>query len=203
VTDVVLVEIDFGPEVARAVRTTVTDELRDALAAGGKTVGYEIIEIRWGNATAGQPVLDSRPSMIVIDDARALLFGTLPRSAADAEIASNQGTPVPCTIGDGVWLAIVPDTHRGAESYPIVFRDRDGTPVNPGLPSDWDRTSVGPREDPCPACGANLWDRFTAKWEGAGDLRNTRWGYGIGPGQAFVCRICGYEETIGQSIGRT
>ena len=71
--DVVLAELDLGHVTVRAVRTCVTDELRETLAAGGSAVGDEIIEVRWGDARAGL-VLGERPSMIIIDDSRALVY---------------------------------------------------------------------------------------------------------------------------------
>jgi hypothetical protein len=84
----------------------------------------------------------------------------------------------------------------GPELYPVLFRDLDGAPVDPGLPAGWEREAIGAREVPCPACGSNAWDIVTAAWEGTGHLRNTRWGYSSsGPGKAFVCRTCGHQES--------
>ena len=197
-TNVILAEIDLGQTTARAVRVRVRDDIRAALTRGGRTVGDEIIEIRLGEDAFGQPVLDERSSLIIIEDARALVFGALPDNAVSAEAVSPDGERVACTIGEGVWLVVLPDNHRGAELYPVVFRDGDGAPVNPELPADWEREAIGERDSQCPACGAKAWDLVTAAWEGTGHLRNTRWGYGAyGPGRAFVCRVCGHEERIG------
>jgi hypothetical protein len=196
--DVVLTEIDLGHVTVRAVRTRVSDELREMLAAGGTAVGDEIIEVRWGDEPSGQPVLSERPTMIIIDDSLALVFGLLPGSAVSAEAVSPDGERVSCTIGPGVWLVVLPNNQRGAELYPVLFQDQAGAPVNPGLPADWEREAIGAREVPCPACGSNGWDMVTAAWEGTGHLRNTRWGYdSSGPGKAFVCRVCGHEDLIG------
>jgi hypothetical protein len=197
--DVVLSEIDVGPTIARAVRTRVRGDIRAALIAGGNIVGEELIEIRWGDDAFGQPVLDGRLAMIGIDDARALVFGALPDNAVSAEAVTRNGERVACTIGEGVWLVVLPDDPR--QRYPVVFRDAHGAPINPGLPADWEREAIGAREHPCPACQANAWDIVTAGWQGTGHLRNTRWGYTGGsdpkPGRAFVCRTCGHEEKIG------
>jgi hypothetical protein len=173
-THVVLAEIDLGPTPARAVRARVRDDIRAALIAGGKTVGDEIIEIRWGDDPFGQPVLDERPAMIIIDEARALVFGALPEKAVSAEAVSPDGRRVACLIGEGVWLVVLPDNHLGAELYPVVFGDGNGAPVNSGLPPDGEREPTGMRDRHCPACGANAWDLVTAGWEGTGSLRNTR-----------------------------
>lgn len=196
--DVVLAELDLGHVTVRAVRTGVSDELGEMLVAGGTAVGDEIIEVRWGDAPSGQPVLSERPTMIIIDDSLALVFGLLPDSAVSAEAVSPDGERVSCIIAPGVWLVVLPDNQLGAELYPVLFQDRAGAPVNSGLPADWEREPVGHREVRCPACGSNAWDMVTAAWQGTGLLRNTRWGYNaIGPGRAFVCRVCGHEERIG------
>ena len=196
--DVVLAELDLGHVTVRAVRARVSDELREMLAAGGTAVGDEIIEVRWGDAPSGQPVLSEGPTMIIIDDSLALVFGLLPDSAVSAEAVSPDGERVSCTIAPGVWLVVLPNNQLGAELYPVLFQDQVGAPVNPGLPADWEREAIGAREVPCPACGSNAWDMVTAAWEGTGHLRNTRWGYGSsGRGKAFVCRVCGHEERVG------
>lgn len=196
--DVVLAELDLGHVTVRAVRTRVLDELRKMLAAGGAAVGDEIIEVRWGEAPAGQPVLSERPTMIIIDDSLALVFGLLPDSAVSAEAVSPDGERVSCTIAPGVWLVVLPNNQRGAELYPVLFQDQVGAPVNPGLPADWEREAIGARDIPCPACGSNAWDVVTAAWEGTGHLRNSRWGYDVyGAGKAFVCRVCGHEDRAG------
>lgn len=198
-TDVELAKLDLGPATVRAVRAGVRNDVRAALTAAGETVGEEIIEVRWGDEAFGQPVLDERPAMIVIDDARALVFGALPDKAVSAEAVSPDGERVACTIGEGVWLVALPNNHRGAELYPVLFRNSAGAPINPGLPASWEREVIGEREHGCPACEANTWDLFIAAWEGVGPLRNTRWGYGgSGPGRAFVCCACGHEEKIGE-----
>lgn len=194
-SDVVLAELDLGHVTVRAVRTRVSDKLREMLARGGTVVGDEIVEVRWGDDTVGQPVLNERPAMIDIDDALALVFGLLPDSAVSAEAVAPDGERVACTVAPGVWIVVLPDNQFGAELYPVLFRDRDGTPVNPGLPADWEREAIGAREVACPACRANAWDLVTAAWVGTGQLRNTRWGHGSsGPGKAFVCRVCGHED---------
>jgi hypothetical protein len=196
--DVVLAELDLGHVTVRAVPTRVSDELRGMLAAGGTAVGDEIIEVRWGDASSGQPVLSERPTMIIIDDSLALVFGLLPDSAVSAEAVSPDGERVTCTIAPGVWLVVLPNNQRGAELYPVLFQDQLGAPVNPGLPADWEREAIGARDIPCPACGSNAWDMVTAAWEGTGHLRNSRWGYDVyGPGKAFVCRVCGHEDRAG------
>lgn len=71
-SDVVLTELDLGHVTVRAVRTPVRDELRGMLAGAGTAVGDEIVEVRWGDAPSGQPVLSERPTMIIIDDSLAL-----------------------------------------------------------------------------------------------------------------------------------
>jgi hypothetical protein len=86
--DVVLAELDLGHVTVRAVRTRVSPEVREMLAAGGRAVGDEIIEVRWGDAPSGQPVLSERPTMIPFDDSRALVFGLLPNGAVSAEAVS-------------------------------------------------------------------------------------------------------------------
>ena len=127
-----------------------------------------------------------------------MLEPNLPDNAVSAEAVSPDGERVACTMGEGVWLVVLPDNHRGAELYPVVFRDGDGAPVNPGLPADWEREAIGARDSLCPACDANAWDLVTAGWEDIGHLRSTRWGHsGSEPGSAFVCRVCGHEEKIG------
>jgi hypothetical protein len=200
--DVVLAELDLGHVTVRAVRTRVSPEVREMLAAGGRAVGDEIIEVRWGDAPSGQPVLSERPTMIPFDDSRALVFGLLPNGAVSAEAVSPDGQRVPCIVAPGVWLLVLPDNQRGPEGYPVLFQDRDGAPVNPGLPADWEREAIGAREVRCPACGSNGWDLVTAAWRGTGHLRDTRWGYDVyGPGRAFVCRVCGHEEKLGTVIG--
>ena len=141
------------------------------------------------------------PTPITIDGSRVLAFGLLPTAAVNAEAVSPDGERVPCTVGRGVWLVDLPDNRRGAELIPVLFRDRDGAPLNPGLPADWEREEVGDREVPCPACMSNEWDVVTAPWEGTGHMRNTRWCHGSsGPGRAFVCRVCGHEERLGGVI---
>jgi hypothetical protein len=200
--DVVLAELDLGHVVVRAVHTRVAPELREMLAAGGTAVGDEIIEVRWGDAPSGQPVLSERPTMIIIDDSLALVFGLLPDRAVAAEAVAPDGERVRCTTAPGIWLVVLPNSQRGAELYPVLFQDQVGAPVNPGLPGDWEREALGAREAPCPACGSNAWDLVTAAWEGTGHLRNSRWGYDVyGPGKAFVCRVCGHEERRGTVIG--
>jgi hypothetical protein len=140
--------------------------------------------------------------MIPLDDSRALVFGLLPDGAVSAEAVSPDGERVPCIVAPGVWLVVLPDNQRGAELYPVLFHDRDGAPVNPGLPGDFEREAIGAREVSCPACGSDGWDLVTAAWRGSGHLRNSRWGYNVyGPGKAFVCRVCGHEERIGTVIG--
>ncbi|MFZ1992473.1 MAG: hypothetical protein WAU75_00070 [Solirubrobacteraceae bacterium] len=200
--DVVLAELDLGHVTVRAVRAHVLPEMREMFAAGGRAVGDEIIEVRWGDAPSGQPVLRERPTMIIIDDSLALVFGLLPDRAVAAEAVAPDGERVSCTIAPGVWLVVLPNNQRGAELYPVLFRDQVGAPVNPGLPADWERQAIGAREVPCPACESNAWDLVTAAWEGTGHLRNSRWGYDVyGPGKAFVCRVCGHEERRGTVIG--
>jgi hypothetical protein len=100
--DVVLAELDLGHVTVGAVRTRVSDELREMLAAGGTAIGDEIIEVRWGDAQSGQPVLSERPSMIIIDDSLALVFGLLPDGAVSAEAVSPDGDRVCCTTAPGV-----------------------------------------------------------------------------------------------------
>ena len=195
--DVVLAELDLGHVTVRAVRTRVSDDLREVLARGGKAVGDEIVEIRWGGAPSGQPVLSERPAMVIIDDSRALVFGVLPDGAVSAEAVSPDGERVSCTIAPGVWLVVLPNNQRGAELYPVLFQDLDGAPLNPGLPADWEREAIGARKVPCPACGSNVWDVVTAAWEGTGHLRNTRFGHGSSDPGAFVCRVCGHAELAG------
>ena len=197
--DVVLAELEVGHVTVRAVRTRVSDELRQMLVAAGSVVGDEIVEVRWGDAPSGQPVLGERPTMIIIDDDLALVFGLLPDGAVSAEAVPPGGERVSCTVAPGVWLVVLPNNQLGAELYPVLFQDDTGAPVNPGLPADWEREPVGHRDVGCPACGSNAWDRMTAGWQGTGHLRNTRWGYGSsGPGKAFVCTVCGHEERIGE-----
>jgi hypothetical protein len=181
--DVVLAELDLGHVTVRAVRTRVSDELREMLAAGGTAVDDEIIEIRWGDAPSGQPVLSERPTMIIIDDSLALVFGLLPDTAVSADAVAPDGERVSCTIAPGVWLVVLPNNQRGAELYPVLSQDRAGAPVNPGLPGDWEREPVGHRELRCPACGSNAWDIVTAAWEGTGHLRNSRWLRRLRPGE--------------------
>ena len=130
-----------------------------------------------GDARAGL-VLGERPSWIIIDDSRALVYGGLPYGAVSVEAVSPDGERVACTVGPGVWLVVLPNNQRGAELYPVLFRALDGAPVNPGLPAEWEREAIGARDVPCPACGSDAWDLVTAAWEGAGHLRNTRWGHG-------------------------
>ena len=200
--DVVLAELDLGHVTVRAVRTRVSPEVREMLAAGGQAVGDEIIEVRWGDAPSGQPVLSERPTMIIIDDSLALVFGLLPDRAVVAEAVAPDGERVSCTTAPGVWLVVLPNNQRGAEAYPVLFQDQVGATVNPGLPADWAREAIGAREVSCRACGSNAWDLVTAAWEGTGHLRNSRWGYDVyGPGKAFVCRVCGHEERRGTVIG--
>jgi hypothetical protein len=173
--DVVLAALDLGHVTVRAVRTHVSDELRGMLAAGGTAVGDEIVEVRWGDAPSGQPVLSERPTMIIIDDSLALVFGLLPDSAVSAEAVAPDGERVACTIAPGIWLVVLPNNQLGAELYPVLFQDRAGAPVNPGLPADWEREPVGHREVRCPACGSNAWDMVTAAWQGT-DICVTRGG---------------------------
>lgn len=195
--DVVLAEVHLDHVTVRAVRTRAKSAIREALAAGGTAVGKEIIEVRWGDQEAGQPVVSERPSMIIVDDARAVVFGLLPDDAMSAEAVSTDGERVSCTTGPGVWIVILPNNEMGAELYPVLFRDREGAPVNPGLPAEWAREPVGAREVPCPACGSNGWDLVTAAWQGTGPLRNTRWGHNpLGAGKAFVCRVCGFRRAL-------
>ena len=197
-TDVVLAKLDVGRMTVRAVRARVSDELREILAAGGTEVGDEIIEVRVGDNPRGQPVIGERPTMISFEDSRALVFGLLPEGAAGAEAVSPDGERVSCILAPGLWLVVLPDNQRGAELYPILFHDRTGAPLNPGLPAGWEREAIGAGEVPCPACGSNEWDLVTAAWQGTGHLRSTRWGYGpSGPGRAFVCRTCGHEKRLG------
>jgi hypothetical protein len=99
--DVVLAELDLGQVTVRAVRTRVSDELREVLAAGGTAVGDEIVEVRWGDAPSGQPVLSERPTMIIIDDSLGLVFGLLPDGAVSAEAVAPDGERVSCTIAPG------------------------------------------------------------------------------------------------------
>jgi hypothetical protein len=197
----VLAALDLGHVTVRAVRTPVRDEIREALAAAGTAVDDEIIEVRWGDQPMGQPTLSERPSMIIIDDSRALVFGLLPDGAVSAEAVSPNGERVSCTTGPGVWIVVLANNQLGAELYPVLFRDHEGAPVNPGLPADWEREPVGVRDVPCPACGSDGWELVTAAWQGIGPLRNTRWGHNpLGPGKAFVCRVCGFEEPYGYRI---
>jgi hypothetical protein len=201
-SDVVLAELDLGRVTVRAVRTPVSDELRGMLAAGGTAVGDEIVEVRWGDAPSGQPVLSERPAMIPFEDSRALVFGLLPDGAVSAEAVSPDGERVPCITAPGIWLVVLPDNQRGAERYPVLFQNRDGAPVNPGLPADFEREAIGAREVSCRACGSNVWDLVTAAWRGTGHLRNSRWGHDVyGPGRASVCRVCGHEDRLGSPIG--
>lgn len=196
-----LAEVSLGRMIAQAVRTRTSDEVRAALKTNGVIVEDEIIEVRVGD-DAGQPVISERPARIIIDEQHVLLFGLLPVNAVGVEVVAPDGGRVSCEIGDGVWLAVVPHNRRGAESYPVLFRDDRGAPVNPGLPSDWEREEIGRRDTECPACGENTWDLVTAAWQGIGPLRNTRWGNinGVEPGRAFVCRTCGHEVKIGAPI---
>jgi hypothetical protein len=189
--------VDLGHVIARAARTPLSDELREQLEAGGVAVGDEIIEIRFGDGLAGY-ALSERPTMIGLDHSRALLYGLAPDETVSVEAVAPDGERMQCTVGPGVWLVVLPDNELGAELYPVLFRDRVGAPVNPGLPADWEREPLGEREVPCPACAANAWDLVTAAWEGSGALRNTRWGHNPeGPGKAYVCRTCGHEEQLG------
>ena len=201
-TDVVLAEFEVGHLTVRAVRARASDELRRRLAAGGTALGDEFIEVRFGDHPRGQPVLSERPNMIPFEDSRALVFGLLPDGAVSAEALSPDGKRVRCIVAPGAWLVVLPVNQRGAELYPVLFQDRDGAPVNPGLPADFEREAIGAREVPCPACGSDRWDRVTAAWRGTGHLRNSRWGYDVyGPGRAFVCRVCGHEDRLGSPIG--
>ena len=108
--------------------------------------------------------------------------------------------PASSPLGSG--SVVLPDNQRGAELHPVLFQDRDGAPLNPGLPADFEREAIGAREVSCPACGSDEWDLVTAAWRGTEHLRNSRWGYdAYGPGRAFVCRVCGHEEKTGTVIG--
>ena len=124
--DAVLAELDLGHVTVRAVRTRVSDELREMLAAGDTAVGDEIIEVRWGDAPSGQPVLSERPTMIIIDDSLALVFGLLPDRAVSAEAVAPDGQRVACTIAPGVWLVVLPNNQRGRSCIRSCFRTAPG-----------------------------------------------------------------------------
>jgi hypothetical protein len=139
--------------------------------------------------------------MISFENSRALVFGLLPDGAVSVEAVSPDDERVPCILAPWLWLVVLPDNQRGAELYPILFQDRTGAPVNPGLPADWEREAIGAREAGYPACGSNRWDLVTAARGGSGHLSNARWGHGpYGPGKAFVCCTCGHEETRRQRV---
>jgi hypothetical protein len=209
-TDAVLAEIQVGAQTVRAVRARPSDEIRRALTRDGSSMGEEIVELRAGE-TVWAYVITERPTMISFDESRALVFGLLPEGAVAAEAVAPDGGRVSCTVGPGVWLVVLPNNEMGAELYPVLFLDPDGAPVNPGLPTEWEREPVGRRRIQCPACGTNAWDLVTPAWQGTGDHRSARWGHGtVGPpdhknepqrGRAYVCRVCGHEEMRG--IGLT
>ena len=162
-SETTLVQVDLGSANARAVRTPVRSEVRAALLAAGKTVGEEMIEIRWGDDASGQPVLSERPAMIIIDDANSLVFGALPGNAVSAEAVSPDGGSVVCAIGEGVWLVVLPNNHRGADGYPVLFRDKEGAPINPGTAG---RLATRADRQPQPAVS-----RLRGKFLGTGDCR--------------------------------
>lgn len=153
--------------------------------------------LQWNGVPASVPFVGDRIYGIFAPDEQAVLAGRLPSGAATVEVAAPGGVRLAGAVNSGVWMAIVPDNHRGIEVYPVLFRDGRNAPVPRHLPAGWDRQAIA-RSESCPACGSAAWDLVTAEWEGEGPLRSTRWGqHGNQPGQAYVCRTCGYEQATG------
>jgi hypothetical protein len=180
----VIAELDLGEATARVV----LDREGDAWLLLSRTDEH------------GQLLIDHRPHQVGLDGDRELVAGRLPVGAVSAEVVSPDGRRVPCVVGPGAWLGLLRggSRHDDFRSVAVLFRDRDGAPLVVSLPADWPREPVTDTEVPCPACGRCEWDVVTAAWEGIGELRTTRWGYGSsGPGRALVCRVCGHEERLG------
>lgn len=153
--------------------------------------------LHWDEAPAEGPFTDDWVTGVYAPAEQAVLAGRLPDGATTVEVVAPDGGRVHGTVGSGAWIAVVADNHLGIEAYPVLFRGDNGAPVMRHIPADWARHAVS-REDPCPACGSEQWDLVTAAWEGEGSRRSTRWGnQGNNPGQAFVCRVCGYAKSIG------
>jgi hypothetical protein len=153
--------------------------------------------LRWGELPATAPFEDDQVSGAYAPDEQAVLAGRLPDGATTVEVVAPDRSRVRGTVSSGVWIAVVPDNHRGIEAYPVLFRDDHGASVRRHIPADWDRHRVS-RDDPCPACGSSDWELVTAAWEDHGPGRSTRWGHhDEQPGQAYVCRVCGYAELFG------
>jgi len=153
--------------------------------------------LQWDELPATPPFVDDQVNGVYASNDKAVLAGRLPRGATTVEVVAPDGVRVQGDVVAGAWLAVVPDNQRGIDAYPVLFRAADGSPVPRHLPTDWDRRPSS-RGDRCPACLASEWDLVTAGWEGQGSLRSTRWGHHDDlPGQAYVCRVCGYAHPIG------
>jgi hypothetical protein len=153
--------------------------------------------LQWGELPATAPFADDQVSGVYAPEEQAVLAGRLPPRATAVEVVAPNGDRVHGIVGSGAWIAVVADNHLGIEAYPVLFRADDGAPVKRHIPADWDRRAAD-RDEQCPACGASEWDLVTAAWEGQGSRRSTRWGHhGDNPGQAYVCRVCGYAKMLG------
>ncbi|MFL5896807.1 MAG: hypothetical protein ACJ76Z_17035 [Thermoleophilaceae bacterium] len=121
--------------------------------------------------------------------------GRAPRGAVVAEVRDRRGEVHRVRVVGGAWICRL-DGEPTGERPPVAFRDSAGSLVRPPYREGTERDSVPEAVTPCPACGANSWERlrYVKHWGGGSDGFDE-------PRDELACGACGHAEDVPQFYG--
>ncbi len=144
-------------------------------------------------ARGGTVLSDHRPAVTGIEDL-TVQGGLLPPGATAVEVVDRLGERVSAAVANGAWVALLDGPVDGRD-HPVRFTARAGETVHRApLPAEWPRTEVADAGEPCPACGAAVWDEVVPLDRSRGSRGS---GGAMDPTPVVVCRVCGHEEVEG------
>jgi hypothetical protein len=152
----------------------------------------------WLEHGGGTLLEDTAPPSIASIGELTVQGGVLPPGAATAHVIDDTREWHDAATAAGVWVVVLAQHSHGAS--PVLYRDADGRPVRPQLPSDWSVEPVPDANGSCPACGGARWERVTpTDTESRGGFGTA--GGGMAPSSVLVCVVCGHEEPIPTFFG--
>lgn len=129
---------------------------------------------------------------------RTVQGGLLPAGAAGVEVVDPAGARRQAVTGGGAWLVVLEGDLD--EPAAVRFAGEHGETVRPPLPDGWARDPVPDATEPCPACGATVWEEVTPLDESRG-VSGT--GGELWPTKFVACAACGHEISGGVWITAT